>query len=88
MMTQKNGTKETGLSRVVPIRQQTAWNILHKLRRTMVRAAREKLELIVEVDETYLGAHEDGKTGRGAEKKSLIVLAAEFTPGSKKTGTC
>ncbi|MDR0571523.1 MAG: hypothetical protein LBG48_01585 [Rickettsiales bacterium] len=80
----KYGANATELSRVIQIKQETAWNILHKLRRTMVRAEREKLDPIVEEDETYLGAHEDGKAGREAEKKSLIVLAVEYIPGSKK----
>ena len=34
---------------------QTAWAWLHKLRRAMVRPNRERLQGIVEVDESYLG---------------------------------
>jgi transposase-like protein len=58
---------------------ETAWLWLHKLRRAMVRQDREKLFGIVEVDETYIGGEEigSGKQGRGAEDKSLVVIATE-----------
>lgn len=58
---------------------ETAWLWLHKLRRAMVRQDREKLLGIVEVDETYIGGKEigSGKQGRGAEDKSLVVIATE-----------
>jgi transposase-like protein/DNA-directed RNA polymerase subunit RPC12/RpoP len=57
----------------------TAWSWLHKLRRAMVRQGREKLSGIVEVDEAYIGGKESskGKQGRGAEEKSLVVVATE-----------
>jgi transposase-like protein len=58
---------------------ETAWLWLHKLRRAMVRSGREKLSGEVEVDETYIGGDEtgSGNTGRGAEEKSLVVVATE-----------
>lgn len=58
---------------------ETAWLWLHKLRRAMVRVSREKLTGVVEVDETYIGGEEigTGKQGRGAEEKSLVVVATE-----------
>jgi transposase-like protein/Zn ribbon nucleic-acid-binding protein len=58
---------------------ETAWVWLHKLRRAMIRLNRNKLEGEIEVDETYIGGKETGKgkQGRGAETKSLVVVATE-----------
>ena len=47
---------------------------MHKLRRAMVRPGRERLAGVVEVDETYWGAEEEGVSGR---HKALIAVAAE-----------
>jgi transposase-like protein len=57
----------------------TVWTWLHKLRRAMVRQGRDKLSGVVEVDETFVGGMEigTGKQGRGAETKTLVVVAAE-----------
>lgn len=58
---------------------ETAWSWLQKLRRAMVRPERDKLTGEVEVDETYIGGVEigKGKQGRGAETKTLVVVATE-----------
>jgi transposase-like protein len=58
---------------------ETAWAWLQKLRRAMVRQKRDKLIGEVEVDETFIGGREvgKGKQGRGAETKTLVVLATE-----------
>lgn len=57
---------------------QTAFTMLHKLRAGMVREDRDKLTGTVQVDETYIGGHKPGKTGRGAAGKFLVVGAAEI----------
>lgn len=58
---------------------ETAWTWLHKLRRAMVRSDRDKLTGEVEVDETFIGGKEigNGKQGRSAETKTLVVVATE-----------
>ena len=75
---QKNGASALGIQRVLGLGSyQTAWTWLHKLRRAMVRPDRDKLSGWVEVDETYFGGLEEGKTGRGGDDKALIVIAAQ-----------
>ena len=75
---QKNGISALGLQRTLGLGSyKTAWALLHKLRRAMVRPGRERLRGIVEVDETYWGGEEEGVTGRLTEDKALIMVAAE-----------
>ena len=75
---QKNGISALGLQRVLGLGSyKTAWAMLHKLRRAMVRPGRERLSGSVEADETYLGGLEEGVRGRQTEIKALIVVAAE-----------
>jgi len=58
---------------------ETVWTWLQKLRRAMIRPGRDKLSGVIEVDETYIGGMEigSGKQGRGAETKTLVVVATE-----------
>jgi ISXO2-like transposase domain len=59
-------------------RYETAWVMLHKLRRAMVRPARSPLHTEVEVDEAYIGSPEAGlRGGRALEQKALVVAAVE-----------
>jgi transposase-like protein len=82
---QKNGMSALGLQRVLGLGSyKTAWAMLHKLRRAMVRPGRERLRGVVEVDETYWGGEEPGVRGRGAVEKALIAVAAEAAPGRPK----
>jgi transposase-like protein len=56
---------------------QTAWTMLHKLRRAMVRPGRDRLTGNVEADETLVGGEEHGgKRGRGTAK-AVVVIAVE-----------
>jgi len=82
---QKNGASALGLKRVLGLGSyETAWLMLHKLRRAMVRPGRDRLNGFVEVDEAYIGGLEEGMRGRKIEKKSLVAIAAEFD--GKKIG--
>jgi len=75
---QKTGVSALGLQRALGLGSyKTAWAMLHKLRRAMVRPGRERLQGLVEVDETYWGAEEPGVVGRLTEEKALIVVGAE-----------
>src|SRR5271157_473330 len=75
---QKNGMSALGLQRVLGLGSyKTAWALLHKLRRAMVRPGRDHLHGTVEVDETYWGGEEEGVIGRLTEEKAIIAVAAE-----------
>lgn len=77
---QKFGGNALGLERVLGLGSyQTAWSWLHKMRRAMVRPGRDSLRGIVEVDETLVGGEDrGGKRGRGAGRKSIVVIALEI----------
>jgi transposase-like protein len=75
---QKNGVSALGLQRVLGLGSyQTAWTMLHKLRRAMVRPDRDRLSGVVEVDETFVGGEETGTRGRETNTKSVVAVAAE-----------
>ncbi len=56
---------------------ETAWTWLHKLRCAMVRPGRDRSSGTVEVDEIYIGGAKKGRRGRGADGKTLVLIAAE-----------
>jgi transposase-like protein len=52
---QKHGVSALGLQRVLGLGSyQTAWTMLHRYRRAMVRAGRDRLKGLVEIDEAYI----------------------------------
>lgn len=76
--TDKRGISAVQLQQQLGInRYETAFNMLHKLRAAMVNPFREKLRGTVEVDETFIGGPEEGKRGRGAGGKAIVVGAVE-----------
>ena len=82
---QKNGASALGLQRVLGLKKhETAWTLLHKLRRAMVRPGRDLLTGRVEVDECYIGGLEEGLPGRlNLQKALIIVLVAGKKPNGK-----
>ena len=76
---QKSGGSALGLKRLLGLGSyQTAWSWLHKMRHAMVRDGRSSLSGNVEVDETLVGGKDKGgKRGRGAGKKSIVLIAVE-----------
>ena len=79
MTSQKHGVSALGLQRALGLGSyQTAWAMLHRYRAAMVRPGRERLSGLVEVDETFVAGHEEGRPGRAAETKSLVAIAVEI----------
>ena len=79
MTTDKRGISALLLQRQLAMRRyETAWLILHKLRRAMVNAAREPLHGDVEIDDTWIGGPQPGLRGSRQLKgrKAAIVLVA------------
>ncbi|WP_211704287.1 IS1595 family transposase, partial [Paraburkholderia aspalathi] len=84
MTSQKHGVSALGLQRVLGLGSyQTAWAMLHRFRRAMVRSGRERLAGTVEIDEVYLAIHDRRATQSSAGRKSnttkaLIAVAVEI----------
>ena len=77
---QKLGVSALGLQRALGLGSyETAWAVLHKLRRAMVRPGRERLAGALEVDETYVGAATRSSSGRGSGK-AIVAIAFEALP--------
>jgi transposase-like protein len=67
--------RQLGLSRY-----ETAWMLLHELRRAMVNMAREPLRGEVEVDETWVGGEQAGLRGSRqlkGRRAALVLVAVE-----------
>jgi transposase-like protein len=81
---QKQGVSALGLQRVLGLGSyQTAWTMLHRFRRAMVRPDRERLKGLVEVDEAYLAITDREQPISAVGRKNntskvLIVLAVEI----------
>jgi len=84
---QKHGVSALGLQRVLGLGgYETAWTMLHRFRRAMVRPDRERLKGVVEVDETYLSISdrdapmpkEQRKRRKNRTHQVLVVIAVEL----------
>ena len=60
-------------------RHETAWAMLQKLRRAMIRPERDRTAGAVQVDETHIGGVEEGLGGgrKRDSSKSIVVAAVE-----------
>ena len=73
--TQRTGLSAAGLQRTLGLGSYcTAWLLLQKLRPTMVRLGRERLEGTVAIDEAYLGEAESGVRGRQLAGRCLVAV--------------
>ncbi len=80
---QKSGASALGLQRVLAIGSyRTAWALLHKLRRAMVRPGRDRLRGEIEVDETYASGTASGRRGRSLGQ-AIVAVAVETRPAGR-----
>ena len=81
MTTDTRGISAVGLQRQLGLRRnETAWLMLHKLRRAMVNAAREPLHGTIEVDDTWIGGPQPGLRGSRqlkGRRAALVLVAVE-----------
>lgn len=84
LTSQKHGVSALGLQRVLGLGSyQTAWTMLHRFRRAMVRAGREQRKGTVEVDETYIAITDRDESKprvrtKGNATKTIVALAVEM----------
>src|SRR5258708_7267304 len=73
LTSQKQGVSALGLQRVLGLTSyQTAWAILHRFRRAMVRPDRDLLSGTVEVDEAYLALRRGAKGRRKSARYKTL----------------
>ena len=65
------------MSKMIGINRKSALLFQQKIRVAMKSSEQYPLSGQVEVDEAFIGGKEEGKIGRGAEKKTQIVIAIE-----------
>ena len=81
---QKQGVSALGLQRVLGLGSyQTAWAMLHRFRRAMVRPGRDLLNGLVEVDETLIAIGDkaqpvNAKRRKSHTAKTLVVIGVEM----------
>lgn len=89
IINQKQGVNALGLQRVLGLGSyQTAWTMLHRLRRAMIRPGRERLSGLVEVDESIIGRSLTARSRKKSKRKrkprqlltsrSVIAVAIEI----------
>ena len=76
MSNSKNGVAALELQRQIGVTYKTAWRMMHQIRALMSEEV-PMMHGTVEVDETYVGGKRQGKRGRGAEGKAIVVAALE-----------
>ena len=82
--TDKRGISAVQLSRTLGICYESAWYLLHRIRRAMAqRDENYALSGIVEVDDGYVGgATRNGKRGRRTDKAKIVVALSKTENGA------
>jgi transposase-like protein len=83
----KNGVSSHELGRALGITQKSAWHVLHRVREALRDGSFELLDGEVEVDETFVGGHNDfrhdWKKRPGKDGKAVVVGARQRGDGGK-----
>ena len=77
MSTNKKGIASTELSRKLGLRQKTCWLFQQKVMKAMASSGKYPLMGKVEVDETVVGAQEEGVVGHQNNRKRQVIVAIE-----------
>ena len=79
----KTGISAVSLSRSLGVSYASAWHLLHKLRAAMSFVHHDRLQGMVEFDETFVGGHDEGAGSGGtqghASNKITVFVATERT---------
>lgn len=74
----KKGMSAHQLHRSLGVTYKSAWFMAHRIRYAMTQPPLvDKLQGIIEADETYIGGKAHGKRGRGAENKTPVFALVE-----------
>jgi len=73
----KKGMSAHQLHRMLNITYKSAWFMAHRIRLAMTQLPVDKLQGIVEADETYIGGKAHGKRGRGAANKVPVFALVQ-----------
>ncbi len=84
LATSRKGISSIQISKELGITQKSAWFLCHRIREVWMKDKKEKLDGIVEVDETFIGGKESNKhfskklnRGRGSVGKLIIIGAKQ-----------
>ena len=81
----KRGLSALQLAEQIGVDYNTAWAMLHRIRRAMAkRDSQYRLDSPVEMDDMFLGAPTEGKTGRGTEQVPVLVAVSFFIAKDEK----
>jgi hypothetical protein len=82
----KRGASALAISKSIGVAYFTAWSMCQKIRHAMgTRDSTHKMDGIVEMDEAFFGAaDEGGKRGRGAEKTAAMVSVSLTADGKPR----
>lgn len=77
MATSRTGVSIAEMQRELEIKDyKTIWVMAHKVRKAMAdRDGQYRLAGLVEIDESFFGPRTSGKRGRGAQGKSVVIVA-------------